>query len=99
MSETLRPWWTGLQNFINYPLVELGSNHLTIGTVGRAKGCGEGVALIRWISVGGSQGVRRSWRAFAAAWSGRVGTAAGPLRVHNRGLTVRGRWRFNRDSG
>jgi small-conductance mechanosensitive channel len=33
MSETLRQWWSGIQNVINYPLIELGGTHLTLSNI------------------------------------------------------------------
>jgi small-conductance mechanosensitive channel len=33
MNETLSRWWTGIQQVINYPLIELGDSHLTLNTI------------------------------------------------------------------
>ena len=33
MSETLSHWWAGLQKVVNYPLVELGQNRLTLNDI------------------------------------------------------------------
>jgi small-conductance mechanosensitive channel len=33
MSETLNHWWAEIQNVINYPLIELGDNSLTLNSV------------------------------------------------------------------
>jgi small-conductance mechanosensitive channel len=33
MSETLRQWWAGITTIINYPLIELGNKHLTLGSI------------------------------------------------------------------
>lgn len=33
MSETLNQWWTGIQKVINYPLIELGDNDLTLSRI------------------------------------------------------------------
>jgi small-conductance mechanosensitive channel len=33
MSETLSQWWAGIQKIINYPLIELGRNQLTLNSI------------------------------------------------------------------
>ena len=33
MSETLNHWWVGLQKVVNYPLIELGQNRLTLNDI------------------------------------------------------------------
>jgi small-conductance mechanosensitive channel len=33
MNETLARWWTDTKNVINYPLIDLGDNHLTLNSI------------------------------------------------------------------